>query len=203
MKEKNTRNMRPAPREVHELLLLLRRIWSLERLRPLHEALRCAGLLTEPTDTSPDATANMTGAAAIAAEGHAISSMSPQVWGPTYWRGMHAMEDSSPPEFAAELLRNVVRLVPCPICSRHAMTYVFEGSTRCPSSFTTRSHAVKYVRDFHTHVNVRLGKPPRPHVTTHATHATHATHDMAHRAARITPQLLLLARCVLQGPGAP
>jgi hypothetical protein len=75
--------------------------------------------------------------------------MTKDVWGPYIWKWLHRMSYHSS-VLTQQSLQYIVKLLPCPVCKKHAPEYINKHP------FT--DDMVTWTIDFHNHVSDRLNK---------------------------------------------
>ena len=93
--------------------------------------------------------------------------MKTTVWGPVFWRGMHAIASRYDPLELASFQRFYTvllpKLIPCTTCRKHYKNIVHSQSFNHSAIFRSRESLTKWVYDLQSAVNTRvngyLGKP--------------------------------------------
>jgi hypothetical protein len=88
--------------------------------------------------------------------------MSPEVWGPIFWRTMHIVSLGYPPnpteqekDAAIKFFESLQYVIPCPICREHYQHFYAAE----PPHIGSRDELIAWVFDLHNKVNEQLGKP--------------------------------------------
>ena len=91
----------------------------------------------------------------------------PATWGHHQWFMLHLVAQNIPETPTSEdlgkfqdYLSSSCRILPCPGCSAHAVSYLEKN----PLKLSTRDDAIDYVIDFHNDVNKRTGKKVYNHL---------------------------------------
>ena len=91
------------------------------------------------------------------------NSISPEIWGPTFWKVFHVTAFGYPDSPNKEdkvsyqhFYTNFTKVLPCDTCSHSAQRSILK--TDWEYTLSTRERLIKWTYEFHNEVNKKLGK---------------------------------------------
>lgn len=93
-------------------------------------------------------------------------SCDPKKWGPSAWTFLHSIalcypqhpSDMDKQHYKMFFL-SLAYVLPCLKCQEHLLAYLSKESSKFEAAFQSRDALMKWVVDFHNHVNRHLKKP--------------------------------------------